>query len=130
MTNPQEAPRSCNGNIRKRWYRLGHTPQAVRQTEAWEHENFLEEQARWERSDPEYAQICDAVRQAGKKGEEASRQADGEKAEWDRRLASARGASDDAQRATHTLEMDEAAHCQAAGTVRMLSGAPEPGTPR
>ncbi len=46
------------------WRRFGHGDQAVRYTEAWEHENFAEEQARWERSDPEYARICEQVRES------------------------------------------------------------------
>jgi hypothetical protein len=83
----------------RRWYKLGDGGAAVRQTDVWEHETFVEEQARWERSDPEYARLCDEVRQAKDRGEEASRRADEVKAEWDARVASQRQANDDAQRA-------------------------------
>ncbi len=51
------------------------------------HENFAEEQARWERSDPAYARICDEVRHAQMEGGEASLRADELKAEWDARMA-------------------------------------------
>ena len=81
------------------WQWLGRRDQAVRYTEAWEHETFAEEQARWERSDPEYARLCAEVRQAKDRGEEASRRADEAKAEWDARVASQRQANDDAERA-------------------------------
>jgi hypothetical protein len=87
----------------------GDGDQAVRHTEAWEHETFAEEQARWERSDPEYARICEAVRRARKRGGEASRRADDAKAEWDARVATRRQANDDAQRAHHALNADQTA---------------------
>jgi hypothetical protein len=83
----------------RRWF--GHRNRAVRYTEAWEHETFAEEQARWERSDPAYARICEETRQAKDRGEETSRRADQAKAEWDARVATQRQASDDAQRAHH-----------------------------
>ena len=92
-----------NGTAARGWQRFGHDDQAVRYTEAWEHENFAEEQARWERSDPEYARICEEVRQARDRGGEASRRADEAKAEWDARVATQRRESDDAQRADHAL---------------------------
>ena len=69
------------------WHWFGHRDQAVCYTEAPEHETFAEEQARWERSDPEYARICEQVRQAKGRGEEAWRRADEAKAEWDARAA-------------------------------------------
>ncbi len=93
-----------------RWF--GHRDQAVRRTEVWEHETFAEEQARWERGDPEYAQICDEVRQARKKGTEASRCADEVKAEWDTRVASHRQANDDADRAEHVNRKLEVVYWQ------------------
>ena len=55
---------------------------AVRHTDVWEHETFAEEQARWERSDPEYAALSRGPR--GKDwGEEASQRAAEAKVEWD-----------------------------------------------
>ena len=68
---------------------------------AWEHEDFAEEQARWERSDPAYARICEEVRQTREKGEEASRRAEEAKATWDARVAAQRQANDDAEKAHH-----------------------------
>ena len=91
------------------WHRFGHGDQAVRYTEAWEHENFAEEQARWERGDPEYARICEEVRQAKERGGEASRRADEVKAEWDARVATQRRGNDDAQRADHALKAEQTA---------------------
>ncbi len=76
-----------------------HADRAVRYTEAWEHETFAEEQARWERGDRAYARICEEVRLA--EGEEASRRASDAKAEWDACAAPQRQANDDAQRAHH-----------------------------
>jgi hypothetical protein len=109
MTILQKPPQSGDGHAARRWHRFGHGDQAVRYTEAWEHETFAEEQARWERSDPEYAQICEAVRQAKDTGEEALRRADEAKAEWDARVATQRQANDDAQRAHHALNADQTA---------------------
>jgi hypothetical protein len=102
MTIPQ-ALRRGSGRSRegKSWHRFGHADNAVRRTEAWEHETFAEEQARWERSDPEYARICDDVRRAHGAGEQASVRADEAKAAWDARVATRREASDEAQRARH-----------------------------
>ena len=91
-------------------HRLGHRDQAVRHTEAWEHETFAEEQARWERSDPEYARICEAAREAKDRGEEASRRADEAKAKWDARVATQRQANDDALRAHHVIAARESHH--------------------
>jgi hypothetical protein len=88
----------------------------VRHTEAWEHETFAEEQARWERSDPEYARICEEVRLARARGEEASLRADQAKAEWDARVATQRQASDDAQKVRHALKADQTALRQTAAS--------------
>jgi hypothetical protein len=101
---------------RKRLYQFGDADEAVRHTDAWEHETFAEEQARWERSDPEYARICEQVRQARKRGEEASRRADEAKAEWDARVAAQREASDAAQKARHALNADQTALRQTAAS--------------
>jgi hypothetical protein len=79
--------------------RFGQGGRPVRYTEAWEHETFAEEQARWERGDREYARICEDVRLAN--GEEASRRADDAKAKWDACVAPQRQANDDAERAHH-----------------------------
>ena len=73
MTIVQEPARSGGRGTANRWFRFRHSAEAVRQTNPWEHENFEEEQARWERSDPHYARICEEVRQARNRGEEASR---------------------------------------------------------
>ena len=87
MTILQKLLRRGDGHVARGWHRFRHGDQAVRYTEAWEHETFAEEQARWERSDPEYARICEQVRQAKGRGEEAWRRADEAKAEWDARAA-------------------------------------------
>jgi hypothetical protein len=100
---------SSDGHAARGWRRFGHGDQAVRYTEAWEHENFAEEQARWERSDLEYARICEQVRQARERGGEASLRADEAKAEWDARVYTQRQAHDDAQRAHHALKADQTA---------------------
>src|SRR5207302_10675704 len=99
MASLQKLRLGGDGHVARGWHRFGHGDQAVRYTEAWEHETFAEEQARWERSDPEYARICEEARQAKDRGEEASRRADEAKAEWDARVATQRQANDDAQRA-------------------------------
>ena len=109
MTILQKPLPSGEGHTGKRWYKLGHANEPVRHTDAWEHENFEEEQARWERSDPEYARICEAVREAKQRGEEASRRADEAKTEWDARVAPQRQANDDAQRAHHASKADQTA---------------------
>jgi hypothetical protein len=98
--------RSQNGGrpAEKRWYRFGHGTEAVRHTEAWEHENFEEEQARWERSDLRYARICDAVRQARRQGGAALRRAEDAKAAWDARVGTRRQANDDAETARHVTQ--------------------------
>ncbi len=87
MTILQKPLQSGDGHGARRWHWFGRGDQAVRYTEAWEHETFAEEQARWERSDPDYARICEAARQAKARGEEASRRADEAKAKWDARVA-------------------------------------------
>lgn len=109
MTILQKPRQSSDGHAARGWYRFRHGDQAVRHTEAWEHETFEEEQARWERSDPEYARICEEVREARDKGGEASRRADEAKAEWDARVATQRQANDDAQRTDHALKADPTA---------------------
>ncbi len=121
MTILQKPPQSSDRQAGKGWHKFRHAGGAVRRTDAWEHETFAEEQARWERSDPEYARICEEVRQAKKRGEEASRRADQTKAEWDARVAAQRQANDDAQRADHALRADYLASRQtAASRVRVL----------
>ena len=119
MTILQKAPKSGNRRSAKGWHKFGHADDAVRHTDAWEHETFAEEQARWERSDPAYARICDHVRQARDRGEEASRRADQAKAEWDARVATQRQASDDAQKTRHALNADQTARRQ---TTRSSEG--------
>src|SRR5512140_1081502 len=109
MTILQKPPQSGDGHAARGWHPFGRGDQAVRYTEAWEHETFAEEQARWERDDPEYARTCEQVRQAKDRGEAASRRADQAKAEWDARVATRRQANDDAQRAHHALTADQAA---------------------
>jgi hypothetical protein len=106
MTILQKLLPSGHEHAARGWHRFGRGDQAVRDTEAWEHENFAEEQARWERSDPEYARICEEARQAKGWGEEPSRRADEAKAKWDARVATQRQASDDAQRAQHALNAE------------------------
>ncbi|HEY6396641.1 MAG TPA: hypothetical protein VIX82_04205 [Solirubrobacteraceae bacterium] len=64
MTILQKPRWSGTGHAGKRWYKFGHADEAVRRTDVWEHETFEEEQARWERSDPAYARICEQARQA------------------------------------------------------------------
>jgi hypothetical protein len=78
---------------------FGHADHEVRHTEAWEHETFAEEQARWERGDREYARICEEVRSA--EGDEASLRADDAKADWDVCAAPQRQADDQAERVRH-----------------------------
>jgi hypothetical protein len=108
-----------------RWF--GHRDQAVRHTEVWEHETFAEEQARWERDDPEYARICEEVRQAREKGGEASRRADEAKAQWDARLASQRQKDDDAHRADHVIRAREGHRHTYTKVAIEPSGSPAPG---
>ena len=109
MTILKKLLQSGAGHAARGWHTFGRGDQAGRYPEAWEHETFAEEQARWERDDPEYARICEQVRQAKDRGEEASRRADQAKAEWDARVATARRANDDTQRAHHALRADQAA---------------------
>jgi hypothetical protein len=109
MTILRKLLQSGDGHAARGWHRFGHGDQAVRYTTAWEHENFAEEQARWERSDPEYARICEQVRRARKMGGEGSLRADEAKAEWDARVYTQRQANDDAQRAHHALKADQTA---------------------
>jgi hypothetical protein len=120
MTILQKPRRSGDRPAGKGWPRFGHTDEAVRHTNAWEHETFAEEQARWERVDPAYARICEQVRQARERGEEASRRADEAKAEWDARVAAQRQASDDAEKAQHVLKADYTARRQTATRVLAL----------
>ena len=103
----QKPLQSGDGHAARGWHWFGHGDQAVRYTDVGEHETFAEEQVRWERSDPDYARICEEVRQAKDGGEEASRRADGAKAEWDARVATQRHVNDDAQRAHHVIGAHE-----------------------
>jgi hypothetical protein len=100
---------SASAHAARGWHRFGRGDLAVRYTEAWEHETFAEEQARWERSDPAYARICEDVRRAKETGREASRRAEEAKADWDARVATQRQADDDAQREHHALKADQTA---------------------
>jgi hypothetical protein len=109
MTMLRRLLQSGDGHAARGWHRFGHGDQAVRHTEAWEHENFAEEQARWERTDPAYARICEQVRQARERGGEGSLRADEAKADWDARVYTQRQANDDAQRAQHALKVDQTA---------------------
>jgi hypothetical protein len=109
MTILQQPRQTGDGHAATGWYKFGHGDEAVRETDAWEHETFAEEQARWERSDPAYARICEEVRHAKKTGGEASLRADQAKAAWDARVATQRQADDDAQRAHHASEADRTA---------------------
>ena len=106
MTVFHKPRQSGDRHAGKRRHRFGDGDQAVRYTEAWEHETFAEEQARWERSDPEYAVVCERVRQAKKRGEEASRCAVQAKADWDARVAGKREANDAAQRTHHAVQAE------------------------
>jgi 1,4-alpha-glucan branching enzyme len=76
MTILQKLIESGGGHAARGWRRFGRGDQAVRHTDAWEHETFAEEQSRWERDDPGYARMCEHVRQAKDRGEDASRRAD------------------------------------------------------
>ncbi len=123
MTILQTPPHSGVKHAAKGWWKFGDADEPVRHTDAWEHETFAEEQARWERSDPEYARICEAVRQAKQRGEEASQRADGAKAEWDARVAPKRQANDDAQKARHALQADQPVRRQTASSQEVSSPA-------
>ena len=127
MTILQEPPQSGDQHAARAWRWFGHRDQAVRHTEAWEHETFAEEQARWERGDPEYARICEEVRQARENGGEASRRADEAKAEWDARVASQRQANDDAHRADHVIRAREGHHHTDTTLAIESDGSPAPG---
>jgi hypothetical protein len=116
MTTLQRPRQNGDRHAGKGWHRFGHGGQAVRHTEAWEHETFAEEQARWERGDPDYARICQAVRQARHRGGEASRRAVEAKAEWDARVATQRQANDDAQKARQALDVDRTARRRTASS--------------
>jgi hypothetical protein len=127
MTILQKPPQSGDGHAARAWRWFGHREQAVRHTEAWEHETFAEEQARWERGDPPYAQICEEVRQAREKGGEASRRADEAKAGWDARVASHRQANDDARRADHVIRARKGHHHTDATLAIESNGSAAPG---
>lgn len=103
MTVLQKPSHSGAGHGKRHWCGFGHGTEAVRHTEAWEHETFAEEQARWERNDPPYAQVCDLVRQAQRQDGEALLRADQAKADWDARVATRRQADDDAEKAHHAM---------------------------
>ena len=92
----------------KRRHAFRHADQAVRHTEAWEHETFAEEQARWARNDPEYARICEEVQEVRARGGKALLRADEAKAEWDARHAVQRQMSDVIERAHHLSRAREA----------------------
>jgi hypothetical protein len=125
----QKPPQSGGGHGGKRWYKFSHADEAVRHTDAWEHETFAEEQARWERSDPAYARICEQVRRANREGEEGSRRADQAKADWDARVATQRQANDAAQRAHHALKSDQSARRQTATSRTVSSPATDESSP-
>jgi hypothetical protein len=127
MTILQKLLHSADGHAARAWRWFGRRDQAVRYTEAWEHETFPEEQARWERGDPGYARICEEVRQAREKGGEASRRADEAKAEWDARVASQRQENDDAQRADHLIRAREGHHHTHTTLAIESNGSPAPG---
>ena len=129
MTIMQKPSRRGGGHAGRRWYRSGRTDEPVRRTEAWEHETFEEEQARWERGDPAYARICEDVRQAHELGGEASRRADGAKADWDARVATRRQANDAAEKAHHAVKADQAAESQTATSRDVSSSATKEPSP-
>ena len=129
MTILQKPPQSGDGHAPKGWYKFGQADEVVRPTDAWEHETFAEEQARWERSDPTYARICEDVRRARKKGEEASRRADDVKADWDARVGRQREANDAAQKAHHVLKTNQAARRQTAPSRTVWSPATDEPSP-
>jgi hypothetical protein len=129
MTILQKPSQSGDGRGGKGWYRFGHAGEVVRPTDAWEHETFAEEQARWERSDPAYARVCEDVRRAREKGEEASLRADEVKAEWDARVATQRRANDAAQKAQHVLKADQTARRQTAASRTVWSPATDQPSP-
>jgi 1,4-alpha-glucan branching enzyme len=130
MMTLQRARPNGDRHAGKGWHGFGHGDQAVRHTEAWEHETFAEEQARWERGDPDYARICDAVRQARRRGGEASRCAVEAKAEWDTRVATERQANDDAKRAHHALNVDRTARHRTASSRDVSFAATEEPSPK
>jgi hypothetical protein len=127
MTILQEPPQSSDGHAARAWRYSGHRGQAVRYTEAWEQEAFTEEEARWERGDPEYARICEGVRQTKEKGGEASRCADEATAAWDARVASRLQANDDAHRADHVIRAREGHHHTDTTVAIESNGSPAPG---
>jgi hypothetical protein len=129
MTILQKPPESGDRHTAKGWHKFGHAEEGVRRTDAWEHENFAEEQARWERSDPEYARICNQVRRATSRGGEALRRAEEAKAQWDARVATQRQASDDAQKARHASNADQTARRQPATSKEGSGHATEPPSP-
>ncbi len=119
MTMPHKSPRSGDRHAAKGKSKLDHAGEVVRHTDAWEHENFEEEQARWERSDPEYARVCETARQAKNQDEDASRRADQAKADWDARAAPQRQATDDREKTRHAVT---AAHTARRQTARSPFG--------
>jgi hypothetical protein len=121
MTIRQKPPQRGDRHARQGWYTFGHAEEAVRHTEAWEHETFEEEQARWERDDPAYARICEAVRQTKDRGDEASLRADDAKAEWDARVATQREANDEAQKERHASNANPTPNRRRTATARTVS---------
>jgi hypothetical protein len=83
LTNP---PQHHDRHAATRWYRSGQRNETALHTDALGHETFAEEQARWERDEPEYARD-EPVRQVKGTGEQASLSADETKGEWDGRVA-------------------------------------------
>jgi hypothetical protein len=114
MTMPHNQPHSSDQHAVKGQSKFDHAGEAVRHTDPWEHENFEEEQARWERSDPEYARICETARQAKNQDEEASQRADQAKADWDARTAPQRQATDHREKTRHALTASHTARRQTA----------------
>jgi hypothetical protein len=129
MTILKSPPQHGDRHAAARWYKSGHAAETTRDTDAWEHETFGEDQARLERGDPEYARICEPVRQAKDKGEQASLSADKTKAQWDARVACQRAADDDPQKACHALTAAQTVKPQPASSRKGSSPATEQSKP-
>jgi hypothetical protein len=76
MTIPPNPATARRQTRRHTLVEVGHAPETTGDTDAWEHETFGEEHARLERADPEGAEICETVRRAKDKREQASLSAD------------------------------------------------------
>lgn len=129
MTILKSPPQHGDGHAATRWYKSGHTDETTGHTDAWEPETFGEEPARWERGDPEYAELCEAVGQAKDKGEQASLSADKTNARWDARVACQRAADDDAQKARHALTAAQTVKPQPASSPKSSAPATEQSKP-